>query len=72
MHLDQSILEISVWFLIQVKAEDLYFLKSKVFYPLKSFLPPFTNTDEMWNIGHIHLKIENLEWPEGGKKLLKG
>ncbi len=48
------------------------FLKSKVFYPFKSFLPPFTNTDEMWNIGHIHLKIENLNGQKGVKNFWGG
>ena len=59
-------------FLIQRKAQDVYFEMEKFFTPTKSFLPPFL-------LMHCHHKHENFDliiryspYSRGGKKLLGG
>ena len=59
-------------FLIQKKAQDVYFEMEKFFTPTKSFLPPFL-------LMHYHHKKENFDllvkyshYYRGGKKLLWG
>ena len=65
----ERILMLAHWFLIQKKAQDVYFQMEKFFTPTKSFLPPFL-------LMHYHHEKENFDsivrysnCYRGGKKL---
>ena len=65
----ERILMLTHSFLIQRKAQDVYFEMEKFFTPIKSFLPPFL-------LMHCHHKHENFNliiryspYSRGGKKL---